>query len=188
MKVWHDPGHGGDNTGTTAGGIVEKDLVLNIAADITAALWGWGVEQQASRLQDEDFSLHARGQRAEAWGADLALIYHINALPSSPKTSGLITFCEESGRDVAAQIMRSAPAPLLRSRPLPAMPGGRLWTRNAGNCLVPYRGLPAAVLIEFGFATNEADVTTLTGAVDRPGIVAAVLTGVACAMRAHSHG
>lgn len=185
MKVFHDPGHGGDDHGCVHNGIVEKDLVLDIALDISEALRPWGITQQFSRVIDVSSSLHWRAESAAEFGADIALVYHIDALEGAPHAKGLITRCipGDIGFDVAWQITHCAPKWLFRAPAIPGLPGSRLWTKGVEKVLKPYheRNVPA-VLIKWGFATNPDDAKVLLSPASRPAIIATAIAGIARAM------
>jgi N-acetylmuramoyl-L-alanine amidase len=89
-KLWWDFGHGkkttSDGTGdpgavNTAQGLIEADLVEVIgfaAADHLKANYE-GFELAYTRTDDSFVSLQHRADRANAWGADVFISFHINA-------------------------------------------------------------------------------------------------------------
>ena len=80
MKIFIDPGHGGEDSGTVGNGLKEKDLTLKIANKIRELLGRYkNVSTKMSRTGDTYPSLPARTNEANAWGADFFLSVHINA-------------------------------------------------------------------------------------------------------------
>ena len=82
-KVVIDAGHGGDDPGTTANGITEKDLTLKISKYMKERLDDLGVENMLTRDDDETLSPDIRPGRAQSFygpGSDVILVSnHINA-------------------------------------------------------------------------------------------------------------
>lgn len=85
MKLYLDPGHGGDDSGATGNGLLEKDIVLDIALKIRDLLLNnyQNVEVNMSRESDVSRTLWQRTNEANAWGADYFLSIHCNAFNGS---------------------------------------------------------------------------------------------------------
>jgi N-acetylmuramoyl-L-alanine amidase len=85
MKVYIDPGHGGQDPGAQGHGLDEKDVTLAIALKLRSILQNdyENVDVKMSRSSDTTRSLSQRSSDANAWGADFFLSIHINAGPSS---------------------------------------------------------------------------------------------------------
>lgn len=81
VKIFIDPGHGGNDPGATGNGLLEKTLTLQIASlirDILVSEYN-NVEVRMSRTGDQTVSLGARTNAANSWGADFYLSVHINS-------------------------------------------------------------------------------------------------------------
>lgn len=82
-KVVIDAGHGGEDPGTSANGIVEKDLTLKISKYIQNRLNELGIENSMTRTTDETLGPDKRPERAQSFygnGSDvIVLSNHINA-------------------------------------------------------------------------------------------------------------
>lgn len=79
-KIFLDPGHGGNDTGGTGNGLLEKNLVLDIAERIQRQLTAYSdAEVQLSRESDVFLSLSERTTIANNWGADIFVSIHVNA-------------------------------------------------------------------------------------------------------------
>jgi N-acetylmuramoyl-L-alanine amidase len=85
-RVVLDAGHGGIDHGTTSpGGLVEKELVLDVTLRLGKLLTSrLGVEVLHTRTDDRFVSLDARGELANAQQADLFLSIHANSSPYRP--------------------------------------------------------------------------------------------------------
>lgn len=82
-KVVIDAGHGGNDPGTSANGIVEKDLTLKISKYIQKRLDDLGIENAMTRTADETLGPDKRPEKAQSFfgkGNDvIVLSNHINA-------------------------------------------------------------------------------------------------------------
>ena len=81
VKIFIDPGHGGQDSGATGNGLREKVLTLEIATRIKNLLLSEydNVTVKMSRTDDSYVTLTERTSSANAWGADYFLSIHINA-------------------------------------------------------------------------------------------------------------
>jgi N-acetylmuramoyl-L-alanine amidase len=87
--VMIDPGHGGYDPGTESSvGIMEKDLALQIATRLKAALEARGIRAELTRSTDVFISLAERTRIANSADADLFVSIHLNSSPNSD-TSGI---------------------------------------------------------------------------------------------------
>src|SRR5439155_924866 len=83
-----DPGHGGTDPGATAGGLVEKELNLDIAQRVRALLDATLYNVTLTR-SDNNTTLgnSARAQICNAAGAQLVLSIHFTASTDTPPFS-----------------------------------------------------------------------------------------------------
>ena len=85
--VMIDPGHGGYDPGTeSAAGVMEKDLALQIATRLKAALEARGIRAELTRSTDVFISLAERTRIANSAGADLFVSIHLNSSPNTDTT------------------------------------------------------------------------------------------------------
>ena len=109
-----DPGHGGRDPGTTGlGGLVEKDVTLDLALRMRTRLVRWGFRVVMTREGDDSVELAQRTARAESGGGDIFLSLHVNAAPR-PSAAGIETYYldesdERHNDDVAARENGVAP-------------------------------------------------------------------------------
>lgn len=79
-RIILDPGHGGDDLGTTGGELAEKTLTLDIALRLARLLEKDGLEVEMTRRDDRFISLKDRAEQANRSQADLFVSIHINWL------------------------------------------------------------------------------------------------------------
>ena len=81
VKIFIDPGHGGNDPGAVGNGLKEKDLTLKIAKYMRDYLLAnyTGVSVRMSRETDKTVSLSARTNDANKWGANAYISIHVNA-------------------------------------------------------------------------------------------------------------
>lgn len=82
-KIVIDAGHGGDDSGATGNGIIEKDYTLKIANYIKKRFDELGIESSMTRTTDETLNPTDRVNKALSFygnGSDIILLSnHINA-------------------------------------------------------------------------------------------------------------
>ncbi|HMQ94569.1 MAG TPA: N-acetylmuramoyl-L-alanine amidase [Amaricoccus sp.] len=104
VSIAIDPGHGGVDPGATAGGVAEKDVMLDFAQALRDRLAARGrYEVFLTREADEFVALDERVRRARAAEADLLLSLHANA-EADETVGGAIVFTrsERSSSALAA--------------------------------------------------------------------------------------
>ncbi|UTR13613.1 N-acetylmuramoyl-L-alanine amidase [Salipaludibacillus sp. LMS25] len=80
VRIFIDPGHGGSDSGAIGNGLVEKEIVLDIATRLRALLNVYqAVETNMSRDDDRFVSLSERANMANGWNADFFISIHANA-------------------------------------------------------------------------------------------------------------
>ncbi|SFQ31698.1 N-acetylmuramoyl-L-alanine amidase [Salibacterium halotolerans] len=81
MKLFLDPGHGGNDSGAAGNGLLEKNINLDIAIRLRNILLNeyQNVEIRMSRSSDTTVSLEQRTSQANEWNADYFLSIHCNA-------------------------------------------------------------------------------------------------------------
>lgn len=77
-RVTVDAGHGGEDYGTSAGSLAEKDLTLDIAKRLAKHLERGGYDVILTRTDDRALSLRERVQLANEERSDLFVSIHVN--------------------------------------------------------------------------------------------------------------
>ncbi len=152
MKVFVDPGHGGDDNGAAYGErldyVEEDDLNLVIAFFLRNELKNMGHAVAISREDDVFVSLHDRAVDANAWHADVFISIHCDAwheVTTKGISAHIHPYCSKDAR-IFAKDVHSA---LLAAFPKHANRG---IVENNFQVLRDTR-MPA-VLIECEFVTN----------------------------------
>ncbi len=82
-RIVLDPGHGGDDFGTTGPmGLVEKELTLDVALRTAELLGARGFEVFLTRDGDTSLPLDRRAGVANAMGGDVLVSIHVNWIPN----------------------------------------------------------------------------------------------------------
>ena len=119
-----DPGHGGNDPGASANGLIEKNLTLSIAKYCKQELEQYnGVKVYMTREGDTYPSLTDRVDMAKKWGASVLVSIHINS--ASPAATGAEVWypnsnynssIHEEGKALASQIQNQLIALGLKDR------------------------------------------------------------------------
>ena len=189
-----DPGHGGSDSGTTGGGLKEKNLNLKIAQYCKAELEQYyGVTVYMTRTTDTYVSLDDRTTMAKNWGANVIVSIHINN-SSSTSASGVEIYYPNSnynsqigsqGSALASRILSQLTALGLTNR------GTKI--RNANDTTYPdgskadyysiirnakIKGFPG-IIVEHAFLSNSKDVSFLSSDANLKRVGVADATGIA---------
>lgn len=78
-KVYIDAGHGGNDPGAVANGLVEKTINLIQAIECANVLKRHGVNVHTGTLSDKEISIETMATQANNWNADLVISIHNNA-------------------------------------------------------------------------------------------------------------
>jgi N-acetylmuramoyl-L-alanine amidase len=100
-----DPGHGGLDPGVEANGLVEADIVLDLATRIEGRLGALGVATYLTRSADTCPSVGERASFANQMSAEIFISLHLEAV-ASPVPSG--SACFFYGASLATSEVRSA--------------------------------------------------------------------------------
>jgi N-acetylmuramoyl-L-alanine amidase len=88
-----DPGHGGDDKGTSSPrNVQEKLIVLDVAKRVKSRLEARGVKVELTRESDRNLDLSARCRKAAALKADLLVSIHANSAGKNRDVRGAETF------------------------------------------------------------------------------------------------
>ena len=78
-RVVIDPGHGGIDPGSSAFGMVEKELTLDLARRLERILSSHGLKTELTRRTDKYVELGERAERANAKPGTIFVSIHFNA-------------------------------------------------------------------------------------------------------------
>jgi N-acetylmuramoyl-L-alanine amidase len=188
-----DPGHGGQDSGAMCGGIMEKDLTLDVARRIDRLLDSEGVATLMTRLGDSYVSLADRAAFGNRVKDSIFISIHFNE-DNKPVASGVETYYAAhqiaSGSTLASWLpFFSRPpsnSPKPESQSLASFIQEALVARTrsldrgtqAKQFFVIANVASPAVLIEGGFITNQDELLKLASEDYRDQLAAAVADGI----------
>mgnify|MGYP001157836617 CR=1 FL=1 len=172
-RIVVDAGHGGEDRGVCyfPDALIEKEINLDMANRLGAALAAAGAEIFYTRTDDVFVSLEDRAEHANAVQADLFISLHVNRIPNHPECFGAQTFyypTSEASKAFAEFIQ----AELLRVDP------ENYRQIQSGNYKVLRLTNMPAVIVEIAFMTNERDRRLLQDDAYRDAITQAIVAGV----------
>jgi N-acetylmuramoyl-L-alanine amidase len=172
-----DPGHGGDELGSTAcPGLLEKDANLDIAFRLQALLGKDGATVYLTRTTDVDLSSRERADIVNGTDAEVLVNLHLNGW-EDPTLDGLYVLYGKKRKDAElAQVMHDAMWDLLQARAPSFTDFG---TRQFAAGVLLWSEIPS-VLTESVFLSNTwecAELTNGTG-LRQDEIAAAILAGL----------
>jgi N-acetylmuramoyl-L-alanine amidase len=188
-----DPGHGGQDSGAIVGGMVEKDLTLDIAQRVDRLLQSQGVATVLTRTGDSYVSLAERAALTNRVPDCIMVSIHFNE-GNKPVSSGIETYYADHQLVPGPPLVSWLPflqrasmqTPNAESQSLAGFLQDALVTRTQAT----NRGTKAeqffvianvsrpAVLVEGGFLTNKEDTAKLADADYRERIAVAISEGI----------
>jgi N-acetylmuramoyl-L-alanine amidase len=174
-----DPGHGGKENGARAGGCAEKNVNLQIARDLAAALTEQGARVLLTRDSDKLVSLAARAQTAIDSDADFLISVHCNSNLVPDSATGIETYyhMEEPSPKLLAYAVHDGVCKftgMCDRRPRSdrsLYQGGLAVLRRLSGSGIP------GVLLECGYLNNKSDRVKLLDAGYRAKLVAGIIAG-----------
>src|SRR5437667_2562437 len=188
-----DPGHGGRDSGAMCGGMLEKDLTLDVTRRIDRLLNSEGIAALMTRVGDTYVSLADRAALANRARNCIFISIHFNE-DNKPVASGVETYYA-AHQITSGPLLASLfpfPWPSLSESPNPESQNLAGFTQEAvvARPRALDRGTQArqffvianvtspAALVEGGFLTNKEDISKLGSEDYRDQIAAAVADGI----------
>src|SRR5215471_14397444 len=188
-----DPGHGGQDSGAMCGGVMEKDLTLDVARRVDRLLDSQGVATLMTRLGDSYVSLADRAAFGNRVNDSIFISIHFNE-DNKPIASGVETYYAAHQIGSASVLASwlpflarpSSDSPKPESQSLANFIQEALVARTRSvdrgtqtkQFFVIANVTSPAVLIEGGFLTNKEDVSKLASEDYRDQLAAAVADGI----------
>jgi N-acetylmuramoyl-L-alanine amidase len=188
-----DPGHGGKDSGAMCGGVMEKDLTLDIARRVDRLLDSEGVATLMTRVGDSFVSLADRAAFGNRAKQSIFISIHFNE-DNKPVASGVETYYAahqiDSGSALASWLPFFSRPPSSSPKPESQSLAGFIQEALVARTRCVDRGTQAkqffvianvtspAVLIEAGFITNKDELSKLVSESYRDQLAAAVADGV----------
>ena len=198
-----DPGHGGEDSGAMCGGVMEKDLTLDIARRVDRLLDSEGVATLMTRVGDSYVSLADRAAFGNRANGSIFISIHFNE-DNKPVASGVETYYAahqiDSGFTFGSWLPFFSRPPSNSPKPESQSLAGFIQEALVARTRSVDRGTQAkqffvianvtspAVLIEGGFITNKDELSKLVSEDYRDQLAAAVADGVLRYRDAVSHG
>lgn len=157
FSVMVDAGHGGADNGCEIGGILEKDINLEIAKRLRDKLEEKGYQAVLIREEDTYIDKESRVEMANAFGADVYVSIHQNMYDAGD-AEGIEVWYD--GTDVSRDSAGLAAAIHEKTLQVTGAAERALWP-DADFCVTGQTDMPAC-LIETGFLSNTAEKEQLT--------------------------
>lgn len=168
-----DAGHGGEDEGCAAGGILEKDINLAIADLVRDKLEGMGYHVMMVREGDTYLSKEERANSANECGADLYISIHQNS-SEYKEAEGIEVWYD--GTDEKRDSKRLAL--LVGQQAVKAAQAQERETQGETDLHVLCNTRMPACLIETGFLTNEEERGRLSDGEYRERLAAGIAQGI----------
>jgi N-acetylmuramoyl-L-alanine amidase len=188
-----DPGHGGQDSGAMCGGVLEKELTLDVAQRIDRLLQAQGIATLMTRTGDTYVSLADRATLTNRVQDCIFVSIHFNE-GNKNTSAGVETYYAEHQIAATPQLASWVPflqrasldSPNLESQSLAGFIQEALVARTqeanrgtkAGQFFVIANVHHPAVLVEGGFLTNKDDAAKLANWDYRDQMAAAVTEGI----------
>jgi len=188
-----DPGHGGLDSGTMKGGMIEKDLTLDVARRAERLLQSRGLATMLTRADDSYVSLVARAAIANEQPNCIFISIHFDEA-GRPAATGVETYYAARQASIPERLMSWLPflqkAALESANSESQSLASFIQEELVAHTQAVNRGtkpqqffvianvLRPSVLVEGGFLTNKDEVTKLATENYREQIAAAISDGV----------
>ncbi len=204
FTVCIDPGHGYMDGGTGEGyfpdGILEKDINLAISNLLSGKLTEMGFQTilthdgvhtpSGDTNNNKVFNPGERVAYVNQLDVDYFISLHVNALPSSPSTEGIILFYINSAAkadESSAIITETIAGAIEAALPNDPIPDVREQALKESFAVVRDTKAPAT-LIEVGFCTNANDVQRMTDPAWQENLAEAIAKGILQYYEQHGDG
>lgn len=171
MKIFIDPGHGGNNPGAVSEtGLREADVNLDVALKLGRLLTTRGYEVKYSRVENETVSLTQRANMANEWGANYFVSIHCNS-NVDPDIGGTSTYYYRT-RTVAEEFATVVNNNLVRQIELKDL---GIFTANFA--VLRKTSMPA-ILVELAFISNPTEAQLLSTNTFRQNCAIGIFNGI----------
>lgn len=172
--VMIDPGHGGEEAGVEADGLVEKDLVLRAAFVLAEQFVAQGYDVRLTRTGDYAVPIPERRAQAEAASAALFISLHMNRDRDPERLKHGIEIYANLDDPAAAAAARHM-AEALRKLDTPVVVEARPWEFLRSPTM-------PILMIEAGFLTHPVERRMLVSSSYHRELAAHIVAGAAAAL------
>ncbi|MGY4688879.1 N-acetylmuramoyl-L-alanine amidase [Salibacterium sp. K-3] len=166
-----DAGHGDHDPGAQGNGLVEKNIVLDVALRVQSKLEDQGVNVVMTRDDDTFVSLSGRVNIAERADADSFVSIHANA--ATPSANGAETFYDSSYKSRESRELAQS----IQDRLVQETGMNYRRVADTGFYVIRNTTMPST-LIELGFVTNTRDANRMKQAGYENRAAQAVVNGI----------
>ncbi len=171
MKIFIDPGHGGDNPGAIAPtGLEEATVNLDVSLRLGNILTERGYQVNYSRTTNINVSLSERARLANLWGADYFVSIHCNSA-TNPTYNGTESFYYRNGT-VAQRFAQTVNTALVRQTGLVD-----LGVKARNLAVLRLTAMPA-ILVELAFLSNPREAALLASESFRQNCAVGIANGI----------
>lgn len=175
-----DPGHGGKQKGACSGGAMEKNVNLQMAKDLAAALAKQGAKTLLSHDTDVDMGLADRPHVAMDQNADFFISLHCNSNLVPGSATGIETYyhSQEPSPKTLACLVHDGVCKYTGMCDRRARSDNSLYDSGLSVLrTLSGSGIPG-VLVECGYINNPSDRAKLLDAAYRSKLVSGIVTGI----------
>jgi len=171
MKIFIDPGHGGDNPGAIAPtGLEEATVNLDVSLRLGNILVARGYEVNYSRTTNINVSLAERARLANLWGANYFVSIHCNSA-TNPNYNGTESFYYRKG-SVAERFAQTVNTALVNQIELVD-----LGVKARDLAVLRLTSMPAT-LVELAFLSNPREARLLASDIFRQNCAVGIANGI----------
>ncbi|MBT2757234.1 N-acetylmuramoyl-L-alanine amidase [Mesobacillus foraminis] len=167
-----DPGHGGTDPGASGNGLVEKEIVMDIAKRVNSKLNSSLAKVVMTRSTDKYISLDQRVKEAEKADADTFVSIHVNSFASSAangtETWYSARYASSESKELAEEIQKEL---------VKALGTNDRGVKEGGFYVIKNTTMPS-VLVEIAFISNSSDASKLASNTYRQKTADAIYKGI----------
>ena len=157
VTVILDAGHGGSDSGTDVGGVLEKDINLDIILRLGGLLKTMGVSIIYTRVTDETFSLKNRIKMINGVHANFLISIHNNSFEKDPFINGTTTLYYTKGEAEEEPLNSKNIAQIVQTELTERLKTKNIGTLKRDNLGILKQVKIPSVITEIGFLTNPTD-------------------------------
>ncbi len=151
-----DPGHGGEDQGTSSGGLREKDVNLDVSLKMRDILVKNGINVKLTRDNDTFIELKDRADFANNLSGDLFVSVHTNSLPQYPTFSGTETLYAPQ-QPIINGVDSKKFAGIIQNNLIKSLGTNDHGIKSRPELAVLHRTKMPAVIAELGYITNDKE-------------------------------
>jgi len=163
-----DAGHGGKDGGSVWNGLIEKNLCLDVAKRVEAALKSRGLKTVMTRRSDVFVELSQRARLANRVPSSIFVSIHFNGSRTTLISGGEVYYRSTRGRSLASAISSA-----IKTR----VTGGSRGIFHSSFKVLRETSMPA-VLVECGYISNKREAARCATSAHRQKLADAIVSGI----------